>query len=87
MVGAVGHCILQPMARTNHKFPGYQDRGCLKGSEINSKTSLSTIQKHLCGHYLSFPSFCSGVPSVLGTMHSGAHIVSEGNWTLWDQSY
>ena len=24
MVGAVGHFILQPMARTNHKFPGYR---------------------------------------------------------------
>ena len=33
MVGAGGHFTLQPMARTNHIFPG---SGRLKGSEIDS---------------------------------------------------
>ena len=33
MVGAGGHFTLQPMARTNHKFPG---AGRSKGSEIDS---------------------------------------------------
>ena len=27
MIGAVGHFTLQPMARTNHKFPGYWGPG------------------------------------------------------------
>ena len=36
MVGAVGHFTLQPMAHTNHKFPGYGGPGNSKGSEIDS---------------------------------------------------
>ena len=37
MVGTVGHFTLQPMACTNHKFPGYKEGlGNLKGSEIDS---------------------------------------------------
>ena len=32
MVGVVGNLTLQPMARTNHKFPGYGVRVFFEGS-------------------------------------------------------
>ena len=40
MVSAVGCFTLQPMARTDHKFPRYGD-GHSKGSEIDSKRATS----------------------------------------------
>ena len=37
MVGAARHFILQPMARTNHKFPAWVwQAGRSKGSEMDS---------------------------------------------------
>ena len=43
MVGVVGHYILQPMARTNHKFPKYSGRALQKEAKPKVHTPVSRI--------------------------------------------
>ena len=43
MAGAVGHCTLQPMANTNHKFPGYGGGGGLWYSKGASHISTNVL--------------------------------------------
>ena len=42
MVGAVGHFTLQPMASTNHKFPGYGP-----GIRKEAKSTVVLNQDHI----------------------------------------
>ena len=49
MVGVVGHFTLQPMARTNHKFPGFGGPGHSKGSEIDSTYTLVSTKDKMTG--------------------------------------